>query len=418
MKNNRLYIRNNSYIGRVYLDYASTTPVDPRVVKAMEPYWTEKFGNPSNLYSAGRQAFQALEKSRANIAQNLGCLSEEIIFTSGGTESCNLALRGLAKNFPKGHLIISSIEHHAVLKTAQDLESQGFRLTISPVDKEGIIKFGRLKKAITSQTFLISIMWVNNEIGTIQPIERIARWLKRLNVQRIARGLKRVYLHVDACQALPYLKINLKKTPIDLLSLNGSKIYGPKGIGALYLKQKTPLLPILTGGDQELGLRAGTQNVALAVGLAKAFSLIQRNRAKENQRLLKLRDYLIKKLKQRYPEIVFNGSLDQRVASNINFSVPGIEGEALTLMLDRYGLEVATGSACASLDLKPSHVLTAMGLPDEIAHCSVRITLGKDSTKQDLDYFLKIFEQVYKKLKTITAVPSRQSQSVRVDNAE
>ncbi|TSC92792.1 MAG: cysteine desulfurase [Candidatus Berkelbacteria bacterium Licking1014_7] len=388
----------------IYLDFASTTSVDPQVVKAMAPYWTDIFGNPSNLYEIGRQAFSALEKSRDSIAKNLNCLSEEIIFTSGGTESCNLALQGLARNFPQGHIIISAIEHHAVLNSANYLKRQGFDLTIVKPEKNGIIDPQKIKDAICDKTFLISVMWVNNEIGTIQPIKKISRMLERINQQRIARAQKKIYFHTDACQAGLYIKIDFKKITADLLSLNGSKIYGPKGAGILFVRQKTPLAPLFFGGDQELGLRPGTQPVALYVGLAKAIELVENLREKENKRLAKLQNYLMKKLRQKFPNIILNGDEKKRIAANVNISVPAVEGEALSLMLDEEAVMVATGSACASSDLKPSHVLTALGISDELAHSSIRITMGRSTTKKDLDYFLISLEKVYKKLKQISAI--------------
>jgi len=385
----------------VYLDYASTTPTASEVSAAMAPYWSEKFGNPSNLYQIGRIAFDALESARFLVAKNFNCDPSEIIFTSGGTESCNLALRGMAKYFRAGHIITTNVEHHAVKNTADVLSREHFTVSIAPVEKNGIVNLEQIKKLIREDTFLISVMWVNNEIGTIQPIEKISRFIRKENVRRISKGLNKIYIHTDACQAVPYIKIDLSKIGIDLLSFNGSKIYGPKGAGGLFIRQKTPILPIMAGGEQELGIRPGTQSPALAVGLAKALDIISKKRATENIRLQKLRDWLWVKLAKKYPKIIFNGDKQIRIPSNINFSVPGVEGEAMTLMLDQEGIMASTGSACASNDLKPSYVLVAISLSDELAHSSIRLTLGKFTVKSDLEYFLIAFDKVYKKLKII-----------------
>ncbi|MEK7061960.1 MAG: cysteine desulfurase family protein, partial [Patescibacteria group bacterium] len=387
----------------IYLDYASTTPTAPEVIKAMAPFWSEKFGNPSNLYQAGRVAFDALESARASIAKSIACNPSEIIFTSGGTESCNLAIRGLAKNFGTGHIITTNIEHHAVKNTIEDLARDGFGVSVAPVEKSGVVDLDKLKSLVKDDTFLISVMWVNNEIGTIQPIEKIGRFIRDENVRRISRGLKKIYFHTDACQAMTYLTMNLAKNFLDLMSFNGSKIYGPKGTGGLFVRQKTPLMPIMSGGEQELGIRPGTQCVALAVGLAKAMELVSQKRESENIRLKRLRDWLWNQLAHKYPEIEFNGDRQKRIPSNLNFSVPSVEGEALTLMLDEEGVMASTGSACASSDLKPSFVLTAISRSPELAHSSIRVTMGKFTTQSDLKYFLASFDKVYKKLKKISA---------------
>lgn len=376
----------------IYLDYAATTPTDPVVVLAMAPYWSEKFGNPSSLYSLGLAAKAAVGQARESIAKILNCQAEEIIFTSGGTESIALAIKGLAYDFldkkEKPHFIISSIEHHAVLHTVEHLAKQGFGVSIVPVDNDGLIMLDKLAEAIKNNTILISVMLANNEIGTIQPIQKIGAWLNKLNQERGKKKLPKIYLHTDACQASGALTLDVQKLHVDLLTLNGSKIYGPKGIGLLYVRRGMHLSPLIDGGGQEKNLRSGTENVPAIVGLAKALELSQKNKDRENKRLIFLRDWLIKELLKNIPKTILNGHPTKRLPNNINISILDIEGETLILYLDELGIQASTGSACTSTTLEPSHVIRALGRPYEAAHGSLRLTLGKNTSKADLGYLL------------------------------
>ncbi|MFA5126794.1 MAG: cysteine desulfurase family protein [Patescibacteria group bacterium] len=397
----------------IYLDYAATTPVDPVVLRAMAPYWSDKFGNPSSLYSLGLMAKQAVENARTDLAQILNCQAEEIIFTSGGTESIALAIKGLTYNFltekNKPHLIISAIEHHAVLHTAEHLAKQGFTVSIVPVDDDGIIMEPLLNRAIRPNTMLVSIMTANNEIGTLQPIQKIGANLTRVNMARQKSGLNKIYFHTDACQAAGALPLDVQKMHVDLLTINGSKIYGPKGVGLLYARRGTPLAPLIDGGGQEKNLRSGTENVPGIIGLAAALKLAQKNREKENRRLIILRDWLIKSILKKIPKTILNGHAEKRLPNNINISILDIEGEALLLYLDEVGVQASTGSACTSTTLEPSHVIRALGRPYEAAHGSLRFTLGKYTTKKDLEYLMTKLPDIVDYL--------RKGSPVRVDMA-
>lgn len=392
---------------RIYLDHAATTATDPEVVSVMAPYWTEKFGNPSSLYALGLESKLALDKARAEIAKILNCQATEIIFTGGGTESVNLAIKGLAFNYlnsaEKPHLIISSIEHHAVFAAAERLKKIGFKVSVVPVDADGLIIFSELEKAIQADTFLISIMLANNEVGVIQDIQKIGNWLNKLNQQRATDKLNKIYLHTDACQAAGALELDIQKLHVDLLSLNGSKIYGPKGIGLLYLKNGISLVPLIDGGGQEKNLRSGTENVPAIIGLAKALSLAQTNKEKENKRLQDLRDWLIQEL-LKIPKTILNGHPTKRLPNNINISFLDVEGEALLLYLDELGIQASTGSACTSTTLEPSHVIRALGRPYEAAHGSLRFTLGKHTSQADLKYLLQQLPIVVSKLRQASPV--------------
>jgi cysteine desulfurase len=392
----------------VYLDYAATTPLDPKVKKAMEPFWVEKFANPSSLYEAGREAARAVSKARQTIAGILGVRPNEIIFTGGGSESVNLAIQGVARAHElaakkTGHLVTSKIEHHSVLHSVQALQQEGWTASYIPVTKQGEIKLDALRKSIQPDTLLISIMYANNEIGTIEPIAEIGKWLKALNIERRKQHLPRILFHTDACQAAGFLKLRSDKLGVDLLSANGSKIYGPKQTGFLYKKSGVNLRPLVFGGGQEFNLRSGTENVAGIVGLAAAFELAQKGRNQENRRLTALRNYFMKQLKKKIPGLKINGPPDMptlnRLPNNINVSIPGIEGEALLLYLDAYNIAVSTGSACATTSTDPSHVLEAIGLKEEYLGGSVRFTLGKATTKKNLDYVLAIMPDIVKELK-------------------
>lgn len=388
---------------RYYFDYAATTPVRKEVVKEMESFWQKYFGNPSAIYYEGRIAKFFLEKARQKIAQILKIRPEEIIFTNGGSESVNLALLGAVnyyrKNFSQPEIIISPIEHPAVLQTAKFLEKTGIKITYLNVLPNGIIDLETLKRQINKNTLLISIMYANNEIGTIQPIKKIAQYLKNFRLKN-----KAIFplFHTDACQAAGYLNIQPKQLGVDLMSLNGSKIYGPKATGMLYKKSGIELMPIIFGGGQEFGYRSGTENVAGIIGFAKALELAQKEKTKESARLKKLQKYLIENLKKRIPKIIINGDLKNRLPNNINVSVLDVEGEALVLKLDELGIAVSTGSACHSKSLQPSHVLKAIGLPPEFIHGSIRITLGKYTTKKDINYLIQSLEKVVKKLRELS----------------
>lgn len=400
----------------IYLDHAATTPMAPEVKKAMEPFWYDKFGNPSSLYQKGREAKEVIESARKTIAGLINARSSEIIFTAGGSESVNLAIFGVARNYaPKNaHLINSSIEHPCVLNSFKALAGEGYKTSLVPVDSEGFIKVDELKKAVRPQTVLISVMLANNEIGTIEPVGEIARWLKGLNAERAEKKLPQIFLHTDACQAAGFLDLDVNKLGVDLISVNGSKIYGPKQTGFLYVRAGISLKPLIYGGGQEKDLRGGTENVSGAVGLAKALELASKVREKENKRLLGLRDYLISRIKAEIPNGLLNGPdnvklkaynqqnyITKRLPNNINFCFKGIEGEALVLYLDSYGIQVSTASACSTGNSEPSHVLLALGRSQEQAQSAIRITIGKQTRKKEINYLLKILPPLVKELRKI-----------------
>jgi cysteine desulfurase len=376
----------------IYLDYASTTPVDPEVLKAMLPYFTEKFGNAESLHSKGLEAKEAIDSARATIAKYLNCQPSEIIFTGSGTESNNLAIIGTAKaNRQKGnHLITCDIEHPSVLKVFKYLEKEGFKVTYLPVDKDGFVDPKLLEDAITKDTTLVSIMFANNEIGTIEPIEKIGKICQK----------HKVLFHTDACQIADYLHLDTKKFQADLITVNGSKIYGPKGIAFLYIRKGTKIEPLLQGGSQEHGLRASTHNVPSIVGIAKAFEIAQSNYKEESIRIEKLRDYLIENLLKEIPDARLNGPHHSRLPNNINIHIPKIEGKDLLLQLDAHGVFVSTGSACNSGKNGSSHVLNAICKNQDISKSSIRISLGKSTKKADLDYVIEILPKIVKQLRS------------------
>lgn len=395
----------------IYLDHASTTPTDPAVVKTMEPFWNEQFGNPSSLYGLGQIAKNAVDKSRQTIAKILNANEEEIIFTGGGTASINLALKGVieASGQKPAHLITTAIEHHAVLHSADTLKRQGHEISILPVDEYGQIIPKDLEKAIKDNTVIISIMMANNEIGTIQDIQKIGARIEKINKERTKNNLAPIYFHTDACQAAGTLDLDVKKLHVDLLTINGSKIYGPKGIGVLYIKRGTKIRPIIDGGGQERNLSSGTENVPGIVGLATAIELAEKNKIKENKRQSALRDWTIKEI-LKIPKTRLNGHPKDRLPNNINISILDIEGEAMLLYLDEVGIQASTGSACTSTTLDPSHVIRALGCPYEAAHGSMRFTLGKSTTKKDLQYLVKQLKPIVEHL--------RKASPVRVDMDE
>ncbi|MEW5907716.1 MAG: cysteine desulfurase family protein [Patescibacteria group bacterium] len=399
---------------RIYLDHAATTYIDSRVKKAMGEFLIEKFGNPSSIYKEGRIAKQAIEESRKRIAKIIGAESEEIIFTNGGTESDNLAILGVAKRLArkvKPHIITTKIEHHAVLNPCKFLERQGFQVTYLDVGQNGIINPDDLLKVLRPETILISIMYANNEIGTIQPISEVSRIIKNFRNRQISNKSKILntkykipLFHTDACQAPSYLDINVKKLGVDFMTFNGSKIYGPKGIGVLYIKKGIEIQPILFGGEQENSLRPGTENVPGIIGLAEALKISQKEKTRESRRLTALRDYFIKRLLSEIPNVFLNGHPKKRLANNINVSILGVEGESVVLYLDKAGISCSTGSACTSSKLEPSHVIMALGRSHQYAHGSIRFTLGKRTKKSDIDYTMKILIKSVNKLRNISAV--------------
>ncbi|MCL2383155.1 MAG: cysteine desulfurase NifS [Oscillospiraceae bacterium] len=379
---------------RVYLDNASTTKVDEEVLNAILPYLKEEYGNPSSIYSIGRNAKKAIEDAREKIAKVLNAEPTEIFFTGSGSESCNMAVRGIANSYKDrgNHIITSKIEHPAVLETCKALEKDGFQITYIPVNEEGIIDLDGLREAITNETILITIMYANNEIGTLQPIKEIGEIARKHNI----------FFHTDAVQAFGTIKIDVKGLGIDLLSLSGHKLYAPKGVGALYLRKGIKLKKVLTGGHQERDKRAGTENVTGIVGLGKATELAYENIESTNKKIQELREYYISEVVKRIPHIKVNGDLEKRLPGNSNISFRYIEGESLLLNLDIKGICASSGSACTSGSLDPSHVLLALGLSHEIAHGSLRVTIGKDNTKEDIDYLLDNLEEVVQRLRNMS----------------
>lgn len=380
----------------IYLDHAATTYVDERVKKAMDPYFNEIFGNPGSFHTIGLRAKEAMERSRNTVAKILGAADKEIIFTGSGTESINMAIKGVArahKNKGK-HIITQKTEHHAVLDTCEYLENEeGFKITYLDVDRFGVIDLKQLETSITKETILITIMYANNEIGTIQPIKQIAEMAKK----------HKVLFHTDACQAAGYLDIDVKNLGVDLMTINGSKVYGPKGVGILFIRSGVLIHPLIHGGGQEFGKRSGTENVSYIVGIAKALELAQQERKSEVARLTKLRDKLIKGL-LKIPKTLLNGHPKDRLPNNVNITFLDVEGEAILLYLDREGICASSGSACTSHSLDPSHVIIATGLPYEAAHGSIRFSLGKKTTDKDIDTVLNVMPGIVKRLRQLSPV--------------
>ncbi len=397
---------------QIYLDNAATTLVDPQVFESMKPYFIKKFGNPSEPHNLGADAKEAIETSRQKVAKFLGAKSSEIIFTGSATESINLSHKGLIESFllpirqladPNllnlPHIITSQIEHKAVLETCRHLEKLGWaKVTYLPVDKFGMISVEDVEKSLISQSAsqrtLISLMYVNNEVGTIQPIPEIGKLIKKLNLPKE----RRIFFHTDATQAIPYLNCNVNFLGVDFLSFTGHKIYAPKGIGVLYKRESTPLVRQMDGGGQETNLRAGTENVPYIVGLGKAIELIFKSQVPSSKLLKVLQTSLISQIIQ-IPGVALTGHSTKRSPHIASFIVEGIEGEALVLYLAEQGIYASSGSACTSSSLQPSHVLSAMGIPAEKSHGSLRLSLGKNTTKQDLEYTIKILPKVISKLR-------------------
>jgi len=376
-------------VKKIYLDYAAATPVDTRVMSAMAPFWQKRFGNAGSQHSFGFEAKQALDQSRKTIAKILTCSDSEIYFTNGGTQSINAAIIGSARAMKQGHIITSAIEHSAVLKSVDWLRSQGYTVTVVPVQNNGLVDIKKILSVIKPDTFLISLMLVNNEIGTIQPVTELGKELTRLNRTRKNKGLKQIYFHTDACQAGAYLSLNVNKLHVDLLSLSGSKLYAPKGIGLLYIRHNVPVEPITFGGGQERTMFSGTENIPAIVGLATGLSICQKELTKETIRLSKLRNYFIQRIEQSLPQVLINGDLNKRVANNVNLSFAGYEGETMVLKLDRLGIACSTGSACSETSGESSHVLRAIGLSTKQAGGSLRFSLGRFTTKPDIDRTIK-----------------------------
>ncbi len=377
----------------IYLDHAATTPVDPRVVEAMLPYYTEKFGNPSSIHSLARESRRGLDNAREIVAQALNAQPREIVFTACGTESDNMALKGVAEaNQDRGkHIITTAIEHEAILETCKYLEQRGFKVTYLPVDEYGTVDLRELEKAITPETILVSVMMANNEVGTIQPLAEIAEIVK-------GRG---IYFHTDAVQAAGTLDVDVEKLGVDLLSLSGHKFYAPKGVGVLYVRQGTRLMPQMLGGGQERNRRSGTENVAQIVGLARGLELAYQERSTDNPRIQRLRDKLRDGLLETIPDTIPTGHPTNRLPNNASFCFKGVEGEQILLALDLNGVGASTGSACTSASSEPSHVLTAMGISAAVAHGAIRMTLGKGNTEEEIDTVLQLMPDIVEKQRAL-----------------
>jgi cysteine desulfurase len=386
-------------VKRVYLDHAATTPVDPEVAEAMTRVLREVPGNPSSIYGEGRAARGLVDQAREHVATAIGAHPSEIVFTSGGTEADNLALRGVltAHEGERDGLVISSIEHHAVLDTAEDLAHHGHaRVTIVPVDGDGLVDPGALGRALDGRTALVSIMHANNEIGTIQPIAEIGALCR-------ARG---VTFHTDAVQTVGVLPFDVREIPVDLVSINAHKFYGPKGVGALYVRRGTRIATIQTGGGQEKGRRTGTENVAGVVALGVAMRIAAGRRDEDARRLARLRDRVIEGVQQRIPGAVLTGHPTRRLPNNASFCFPGAQGESLIVALDLEGISASSGSACTSGKTDPSHVLLAIGLDRDVAQGSLRITVGRDTTTGDVDRLLEVLPRVVERLRAVSAEPA------------
>ena len=379
---------------RIYMDYAATTPMLPEVAEAMQPYFSHRFGNPSSIHSMGQEARDAVEAARVHVAGLIGCQPGDVVFTGGGTEADNHAVKGVAlANREKGnHIITTAIEHHAVLYTCNYMKKLGFDVTVVPVDKYGMVDTDDIKKAITAKTLLVSVMHANNEVGTIQPIEEIGGITRRAGV----------YFHVDAVQTAGHLPIDVDRMGIDLLSASAHKLYGPKGVGMLYIRTGTRILPLLHGGEQENERRAGTENVAGIAGFGKAAEIARAEMGKEAGRLSGYRDRLIDSVLEKVADAYLNGHRTSRLPNNTNFSIDFIEGESILMYLDAEGICASTGSACSSSSSEPSHVLMALGIPVERARGSVRFTLGRWTSAEDVDRVVEALPRIVEKLRAMS----------------
>jgi len=388
--------------GTVYLDHAGTTPLDSKVLEAMVPYFTQHFGNPSSLHSVGQEARYALDEARERVAGVLNCRPREIVFTAGGTESDNAAIHGVATALHEtgNHIVTSSVEHHAVLHACQYLESQGFEVTYLSVDADGMVQPEAVYNAINERTTLVSIMYGNNEIGTINPISEIAKSVKK-RAEELSRT---IVFHTDAVQAAGYLSLDVAELGVDLLSLSGHKFHGPKGTGVLYMKRGSPYLPLIHGGGQERDRRSGTENIPGIIGLSLALEAADTVREETSQRCAALRDRIIDSVLQQIPGSRLNGHATQRLPNNANFSFTGVEGEPILLGLDMAGIAASSGSACSSGSLEPSHVLLALGQSAEIARGSLRLTLGRDNTEDEVEYLLGVLVDLVQRLRQLPSL--------------
>ena len=388
--------------GIIYMDHAGTTSLDPRVLEAMMPYFSERFGNPSSIHTIGQEARRALDDSREKVAETLGCRTSEVVFTSGGTESDNTAIRGAVAALQEtgNHIITSSIEHHAVLHTCQYLENMGFDITCLPVDRHGLIDPDDVARAITDRTIVVSIMYANNEIGTIEPISEISSLVKER-----ARAMERtIVVHTDAVQAAGFLDLDLRKLGVDMLSLSSHKFRGPRGAGVLCVRRGTPLMSQQLGGGQERERRSGTENIPGIVGTAAALEIAQSEREDVSQHCLGLRDKIISGIQDQIPGAYLNGHPTQRLPNNVNFSLEHVEGEPVLLGLDMAGIAASSGSACSSGSLEPSHVLLALGQSADQARGSLRLTLGKDNTEEEVSYLFSVLVDLVRRLREMPAL--------------
>ena len=379
---------------RIYMDHAATTRVDPTVVDAMLPYFTQHFGNASSLHAFGREAYNAMETARSKVAKLIGAEKDEVIFTAGGTESDNMAVKGIAfRNRSKGkHIITTKIEHPAIMETCSYIETVGFRVTYLPVDSSGLTDLSELEKAVTKDTILITIQHANNEIGTIQNIEAIGKIAEEKNVR----------FHTDAVQSVGKIPVDVKKARVDLLSMASHKFHGPKGVGALYIRKGVVLDPLVHGGGQEKGLRSSTENIPGIVGMGKAAEIAGNQLVPDGQRVSAMRDKIICKVLEEIQLSYLNGHPAQRLPNNASFRFDGVEGESLALSLDNKGIAASTGSACSSKKLKPSHVLLAIGLNEVQAHGSLRLTLGRENTDEEVGYVIEVLPEVVSKMRAIS----------------
>ncbi|MGB7061609.1 MAG: cysteine desulfurase NifS [Candidatus Zixiibacteriota bacterium] len=387
---------------KVYLDHSATTPMRTEVLEAMLPYLKDKFGNASSIHGFGREAKVAVEEARETVAQIVNAASSEVFFTSGGTESDNLAIKGTAfANRKKGkHIITSQIEHHAVLESCKFLEKEGFEVTYLPVDSQGLVDPDDFKKAIRDDTTLVSIMHVNNEVGTIQPIEELSK----------IAGEKEAYFHTDAVQSVGKIRVDVQTSNVDMLSMSGHKIYGPKGVGALYVRKGVRITPWTHGGHHERSRRAGTENVPGIVGFARALELMNQELEDRREQMKNLTETFYRRLAQSIPDVVLHGDSTKRIPNILSLSFKGVEGESVILSLDMKGVAVASGSACTSGTLEPSHVLSAMGVPPEVAQGAVRFSFGRDNTMEDVEYVLSLLPEIVQRLRSISPLYTQKQQ--------
>lgn len=396
---------------KIYLDYAATTPVDPKVKEYIQPYLDKIFGNTQSLHSFGQDSFKVVEQARSFIAKVLNCEPEEIIFTSGGTESNNTAIKGIFfanRKLGGKHFITSTIEHHAVLEPLKFIEenfrNENVRITYVPVDSSGIVDVERIFENIQDDTILISIMHANNEIGTIQPVEEIGLRLKEINQKRKEQNKPKIYFHTDAVQTFGHIEVDVEKLGVDLLSISGHKFYAPKGVGVLYIRKGTKIEPLLHGGGHEFNKRSSTVNVTGIAGILKATEIAYEVIEEENEKLKILRDKLLEGIIKKIPDVVINGSLERRLANNLNICIAGVESETILIALDNEGIAVSSGSACSSGSLEPSHVLLAIGRDPILARGSIRFTLGRFTTEEDIDYVLEVLPKIVDRFRRISPI--------------